>query len=337
MCWLRRAPPASTRFIYLSSVAVYGVNRAPLVDEAMPTPPVGQTLPRQQDRGRGRAWPAPGCRYVIVRPASTYGPRGTAWTVGPVEQIKRGRLVLLGRDTGLVTPGYIDNVVDGLWLALTHPAALGETFNLCDDRAVTFREFYLAYARMLGRSACPPCPPGWPASRPHPPANLRAPPAGPAADRSVDTSLPVATQPVQHRQGPATVGLRARGRLRRRDAPHRGVAAPRRLRHLMGRLRELKRPDFCQKPGLFVETWHTSPTVYCCPMRIYLESLGCRLNYAEMAGLGRQLAARRPRVGRVGRGGRPVRAEQLRRDRRSRAPEPPTGPADGPRQPRRRA
>ena len=26
-------------------------------------------------------------------------------------------------------------------------------------------------------------------------------------------------------------------------------------------------------------------------MRIYLESLGCRLNYAEMASLGRQLAA----------------------------------------------
>ena len=33
------------RFVYLSSVAVYGVNRAPLVDEAMPTPLVGQAYP----------------------------------------------------------------------------------------------------------------------------------------------------------------------------------------------------------------------------------------------------------------------------------------------------
>ena len=51
-------------------------------------------------------------------------------------------------------------VVDGLLLTLTHPAALGEAFNLCDDRAVTFREFYLAYARMLGKESLPAVP-GW--------------------------------------------------------------------------------------------------------------------------------------------------------------------------------
>jgi nucleoside-diphosphate-sugar epimerase len=49
-------------------------------------------------------------------------------------------------------------VVDGLWLTLTHPAALGNTFNLCDDRSVTYREFYLAYARMLGRESLPAVP-----------------------------------------------------------------------------------------------------------------------------------------------------------------------------------
>jgi nucleoside-diphosphate-sugar epimerase len=95
---------------------------------------------------------------VIVRPASTYGPRGGAWTLGPIERLKRGRLILAGADTGLVTPGYIDNVVDGLLLALDHPAAVGEAFNLCDDRAVTYCEFYTAYARMLGRDSLPALP-----------------------------------------------------------------------------------------------------------------------------------------------------------------------------------
>ena len=147
------------RFVYISSVAVYGVNRAPLIDEAMPTPPAGQLYPDSKIAAETlvRASPLP---WVIVRPASTYGPRGGAWTVGPIKQIKAGRLVLLGKDTGLVTPGYIDNVVDGLLLALAHPAAVGETFNLCDDRAVTFREFYLAYARMLGKDSLPTVP-GW--------------------------------------------------------------------------------------------------------------------------------------------------------------------------------
>ena len=127
------------RFIYISSVAVYGVNGAPLVDEAMPTPPVGQAYSDSKIAAEALVRSS-GLPYVIIRPASTYGPRGTAWTIGPIESIKQGRLVLLGRDTGLVTPGYIDNVVDGLMLTLTHPAALGQAFNLCDDRAVTFRE-----------------------------------------------------------------------------------------------------------------------------------------------------------------------------------------------------
>lgn len=147
------------RFVYISSVAVYGLNRAPLIDETAATPLVGQAYPDSKIAAealvRGSGLP-----YVIIRPASTYGPRGGAWTVGPVEAIKAGRLVLLGRDAGLVTPGYIDNVADGLLLALAHPAALGEAFNLCDDRAVTYREFYLAYARMLGRGRLPVVP-GW--------------------------------------------------------------------------------------------------------------------------------------------------------------------------------
>jgi nucleoside-diphosphate-sugar epimerase len=147
------------RFVYISSVAVYGLNRAPLIDESMPTLPVGQLYPDSKITAEAEVRAA-GLPYVIVRPASTYGPRGDAWTLGPIEDIRRGRLVLLGQDCGLVTPGYIDNVIDGLLLTLGHPAALGETFNLCDDRAVTFREFYLAYARMLHRDRLPAVP-GW--------------------------------------------------------------------------------------------------------------------------------------------------------------------------------
>ncbi len=155
---LRAAQGAGVeRFIYISSVAVYGLNRAPLIDESMPTPPVGQAYPDSKIAAEALVRES-GLGWVIVRPASTYGPRGTAWTVGPIEQIRAGRLVLLGRDDGLVTPGYIDNVIDGLWLTLTRPEAVGETFNLCDDRAVTYRAFYMAYAHMLGRRTLPSVP-----------------------------------------------------------------------------------------------------------------------------------------------------------------------------------
>ena len=145
------------RLIYISSVAVYGSNRAPLIDETAPTPRVGQAYPDSkiiaETLVRGSGLP-----FVIVRPASTYGPRGTAWTIGPIDKIKAGRLVLIGQDRGLVTPGYIDNVIEGLILALNHNDAPGEAFNLCDDQAVTYRHFYLAYAKMLGIDALPTLP-----------------------------------------------------------------------------------------------------------------------------------------------------------------------------------
>lgn len=145
------------RFLYISSVAVYGVNRAPLIDETAATPKVGQAYPDSKIVAEALV-KSSGLPSVIIRPASTYGPRGGAWTLVPIENIKAGRLALMGRDSGLVTPGYIDNVVDGLALALNRRKALGETFNLCDDRTVTYREFYLAYARMLGHESLPTVP-----------------------------------------------------------------------------------------------------------------------------------------------------------------------------------
>ena len=33
------------RIVYISSIAVYGINTAPLLDEGMPTPPVGELYP----------------------------------------------------------------------------------------------------------------------------------------------------------------------------------------------------------------------------------------------------------------------------------------------------
>ncbi len=157
--WLLQAAQDAgvQRFVYFSSVAVYGLNPAALIDESALTPPVGQLYPDSKIAAETlvRAAQTDGLPTTIVRPASTYGPRGAAWTIGPVEQIKASRLVLLGRDEGLVNTGYIDNVVDGVLLALRSPAAVGETFNLCDGTAITYREFYSRYAAMLGRERLP--------------------------------------------------------------------------------------------------------------------------------------------------------------------------------------
>lgn len=149
------------RFIYFSSVAVYGLNSSPVIDETAPTPPVGQLYPDSKIAAEAmvRDAQSQGLSTTIIRPASTYGPRGFAWSISPIQQIQRGRLVLLGSDQGLVNPGYIDNLVEGTLLALSGPQADGETFNLCDGIVVTYRDFYLRYAAMLGKDRLPTIPP----------------------------------------------------------------------------------------------------------------------------------------------------------------------------------
>src|SRR6202012_2802441 len=92
--------------------------------------------------------------YVIVRPGSIYGPGGKGWTIYPVQQIKEGNLVV-SADDGKITPGYIDNFVDGMWLCINSENAVGKIFNLCDGDVMKYSDFYMSYAKMLGKESLP--------------------------------------------------------------------------------------------------------------------------------------------------------------------------------------
>jgi len=144
------------QFIYISSIAVYGFNRSPLIDESMPTPRINELYPDSKIAAEDLVRTS-GLPYTIIRPGCTYGPRGEGWTVGIIKQIKNG-MQLQGNDDGLITPGYIDNFVDGVLLCIFKKEAIGHTFNICDDKAVTYREFYMAFAHMLGLKVLPAIP-----------------------------------------------------------------------------------------------------------------------------------------------------------------------------------
>lgn len=146
-----------TRFLYVSSVAVYGLNAASVIDETTPLTPVGQLYPDSKIAAEAVVRTS-GVPWTIIRPASTFGPEGTAWSLRLIELIQENRLRLLGRDQGLVNPGYIENFVPGLLTALTAPQAEGEIFNLCDGYTVTYRDWYLRHARMVGRDRLPALP-----------------------------------------------------------------------------------------------------------------------------------------------------------------------------------
>jgi nucleoside-diphosphate-sugar epimerase len=145
------------RFLFTSSVAVYGLNPDPVIDETAPLHPVGQRYPDSKIAAEA-AVRSSGVPWTIIRPASTFGPGGTAWSLRPIELIRANRMRLLGRDDGLVNPGYIENFVPGCLAALTAPQAEGQVLNLCDGYTVTYRDWYLRYARIVGRDRLPSMP-----------------------------------------------------------------------------------------------------------------------------------------------------------------------------------
>ncbi len=143
-----------SRFIHISSVAAYGPPRDGDVTEAQPvatrqrdiygrTKAIGETKARQLAQKLGLP-------LVVIRPGMVYGPRAYGWTINMLTLVQKRTPVILGRGDGYACPIYIDNLLDGLLLAGSHPAAAGHAFNFCDP-PITWRQFFDYYGAMCGK------------------------------------------------------------------------------------------------------------------------------------------------------------------------------------------
>jgi nucleoside-diphosphate-sugar epimerase len=101
-----------------------------------------------------------GC--TVIRPGDVYGPGSRPWAILVVEAIKARQFVLPAMGRGVFSPVYVENLIDGVVLAASHPAASGQVFTITDGVGVSCREFFGHYYRMLGRRG-PICLPTGPA------------------------------------------------------------------------------------------------------------------------------------------------------------------------------
>src|SRR5260370_32606176 len=92
-----------------------------------------------------------GLEYAILRPTFVYGPDTKSYTLVPLALMRKALPVMVGDGTGLLDAVYVDDVADALMLAARSPQAAGQVFNIGHE-AVTFRDFYAHYARMLNRA-----------------------------------------------------------------------------------------------------------------------------------------------------------------------------------------
>jgi nucleoside-diphosphate-sugar epimerase len=140
------------RIVHVSSVAAWGYYFShDLSEDAAPRPcgtPYVDTKAASDALARARG-------ATVVRPGDVYGPESVPWALRPLRALRERRLFLPRGGGGLITLVYIDDLVDCLLRALTHPAAAGRVYTAWDGRAVRAQEYFDYFARMLGRRRVP--------------------------------------------------------------------------------------------------------------------------------------------------------------------------------------
>lgn len=147
----------AARVVHVSSVAVWGYEfHHDISEDAKPR----QTGAPYIDTKAASHTMALRRGAAVVRPGDVYGPGSVPWAIRPFEALKAGRFYLPRKGPGLLTPVYVDDLVDCIVRALIHPDAGGQAFTAWDGHAVPVAEFFDHYARMLGRDHVPTLPLG---------------------------------------------------------------------------------------------------------------------------------------------------------------------------------
>ena len=151
---LRAAAGRARRFVYVSSVGVYGwPDRLP-VDESFPFAP-RTTYSASKVVAEGvvaRVARDLGVEHVIVRPTIVYGPGDTNGMLDKLARmIRSGTYLLVGPGENTLHHTYVDDVVRGIRAAAVSPAAAGEAFILAGPETTTLAELSELVARQVNR------------------------------------------------------------------------------------------------------------------------------------------------------------------------------------------
>jgi len=139
------------RFVHCSTVGVQGEIHDPPADEEYRLAPGDHYQDSKRDGELlAREYFAQGLPGCVVRPVGIYGP-GDRRFLKLFRPISRGRFVLIGDGRSLYHLTYIDDLIEGFWLAATVPGALGRVFTIAGPRYTTVRELVDLVAEVLHR------------------------------------------------------------------------------------------------------------------------------------------------------------------------------------------
>ena len=142
------------RFVHVSSVGVYGFPSDLPIRETHPFAPrtlYSATKVRAEKLAAELA-PKHGVELTIVRPTIIYGPGDTNGMLDKmVRMIRAGTYRIVGDGSNVLHHTHIDDMVQGIGQAATHPGAAGEDFILAGPETTTLLELSELVAEAAGR------------------------------------------------------------------------------------------------------------------------------------------------------------------------------------------
>lgn len=146
------------RLVHISSLSVYGIAPGTTEDGAVTEDtPLASDIDRWAYYLRSKVSAEnvlqDDCNAVpekvILRPGIIYGPGASGPITKRLVQFGRTRMIV-GHGNNRLPLSFVDNVVDGILLAIMHPQAGGRIYNLVDDPHPTVREAALRAAGVTG-------------------------------------------------------------------------------------------------------------------------------------------------------------------------------------------
>ena len=145
-----------SRVVHVSSWTVYGMDLGASCDEAFPLRPFPEPYALTKAGGDEvvqRFIADEGLGAVIVRPGTFFGPQDRLHFGRIADRLASRKAVVVGTGDNALPFVYVTDVVQGLLLALDHPAAVGQAFNITNDQPLTQQEFMELTASEIGAQA----------------------------------------------------------------------------------------------------------------------------------------------------------------------------------------
>src|SRR5215471_5816093 len=140
------------RVVHCSTTGVHGVTGSTPAAEDAPFAPTNpyESSKLQSELLALEAWKENGLPVSVVRPGLVYGP-GDLHLLSFFKSIQKRMFRVINGGKALLHPIYIDDMISAFLLCAERPEAIGQSYNIAGEHAVSIRELSRSIAHSMDR------------------------------------------------------------------------------------------------------------------------------------------------------------------------------------------